>query len=425
MTRLLILALLCSISLQAQEGPFKRTSPKANLGQKIIHLLDNSTVGLIQTTLGAGHIIMYAVLNTASDREKKMPRMEVHNNEAGETSQIVIDERIPWFAGAYSLGLFQVGGYAHDHEGSHSVASAALGPLYLPAVGLSYLAEGHSGSFFEDWADLEVDPAPYSLTADPQVGLGQVEMNGRFHDVAVFKFSIDQGQRQDSYGLQSHKVLSWFNTNVVAPLANHNSPEEMPTLIEFDLLHKRLNLIVDNIALYLGGEQEVRNSIQVDQKYFSFRSNPALERVHLEALSWSTKYGVTYNLNNDIAITPKIGIHASVDAFSTHEAFYNFGASTATKDLDWTLARGASVGLEVSLYNYLSLETSYQKTWRSNDFFNTSFEAKVSNKFRSPIEKFGLLNWIEVSAGYRNEKWKIGLDSHSSAQYFVALGARF
>lgn len=45
----------------SQEGPYAKRVSKASVAQKIVHLIDNSTVGAIQTTIGASHIIMYAI----------------------------------------------------------------------------------------------------------------------------------------------------------------------------------------------------------------------------------------------------------------------------------------------------------------------------------------------------------------------------
>ena len=57
-----------------------------------------------------------------------------------EVTQFTMENSPPFYNGAYSLGLFQIGGYAHDHEGGHAVASAVIRVhLYLPTVGLSYL----------------------------------------------------------------------------------------------------------------------------------------------------------------------------------------------------------------------------------------------------------------------------------------------
>lgn len=292
----------------SQTGPYERSN-KANLAQKIIHVLDNSTVSAIQTVLGAGHIVVFGILNPINDEDFGLG---IHTSD-DEVVQVIV-KTDAFKASAYSLGLFQVGDDAHDHEGGHSVASAALGPLYLPTVALSYLLEGHKSRVMERWADLP--PTEYLNTASVQVGLGTTEFQGQTANVIVMKFNIEQRQGQESLTLNSDKVFQWVNTTIVTPLLKNNYHSDLPLLVEFDLVKKRLNLIIDNVDIYLQGDQEIRNNLLTEQRYLQIESIPALRNVHIRALDWSTQYGLQYNLGDFMSITPRVGMGLSIGAFS-------------------------------------------------------------------------------------------------------------
>jgi hypothetical protein len=65
-------------------------------------------------------------------------------------------------AGKMSLGLFELDNgsgpsFATGHEGAHAVQSAILGPLYIPAVLVTYALSGFDQGFMEDWADAWAD----------------------------------------------------------------------------------------------------------------------------------------------------------------------------------------------------------------------------------------------------------------------------
>ena len=277
-------------------------SQEANIAQRIIHLFDNATVGAVQTVIGASHIAWYAVFEGGAD-------FEIHRDEMTEVTQFSIENSPPFFNGAYSLGLFQIGGYAHDHEGGHAVASATLGPLYLPTVGLSYLFEGHYNSFMEDWADLEAySNVGYNPMKDMEVGVVKVEADGKKYNAVVFQYSFDQVQSAKRGSLQSDKVYQWFNTNILVPLASKNQDIETVPVVEFDLLKKEVNDIIDNIAIYLGGDQDLRWQIKTSQEYLSYDRNTLLDVAHTKISSWQASYGLIYNLNKKIQLEANAGV---------------------------------------------------------------------------------------------------------------------
>jgi len=426
MKHLLLLICLIFTSLSfAQEGPYSKRLSKATVAQKIVNLIDNSSVGAIQTTLGASHIIMYAVLNPISGNG--FVKMETHNDEKSEVSQIVIDEDIPWFSGAYSLGLFQVGGAYHDHEGGHAVASGSLGPLYLPAVGLSYLFEGHGSSLFEDWADLEARATDYSLTGDIQVGYASIDQGGEKRNAIVFKASIDQTQFNEGYDIESHKTLSWLNTTIMKPMVNKmNNGSAPPILFEVDVLRKKIDVIADNLAIYLGGDSEIRTVIKTDQRYLSLSRDVLQERVHLKLMDWSAEFGFEYNLEDIVKITPHAGLTASAGFWTDKGASRDF---LRDEKFDFTANAGIKAGLDIKVLDYVTWENEWAKNWYLNGMVHKSFYSGVSNERRNPNKDFGFIHSIELSAGLMSETLQVpteyGLDKINSSYLQVGVGIRF
>ena len=88
---------------------------------------------------------------------------------------------------------------------------------------------------------------------DVEVGVVQVDADGKKMNAVVFQYSLNQEQHVNSIVvLESHKVYQWFNTNVLVPLSkSKNQDIETIPVVEFDLLKKEVNLVMDNIAIYL------------------------------------------------------------------------------------------------------------------------------------------------------------------------------
>lgn len=408
---------------QNNTGPYKLIESKAHIGQKIINIIDNSTVGAVQTTLGAAHIVMYAVLNPI--KGEGFVKFDTHIDEKSEVSQIIIDEDIPWFSGAYSLGLFQVGGHFCDHEGGHAIASGAMGPLYLPAVGLSYLMEGHDSSLFEDWADLEARSKEYGLTGDISVGAGAITVGDHKHNVMVIKASIDQTQMQLTSGMSSYKSLQWLNTTILRQVVDKMNPNgDLPPLVEIDLLKKNINLVVENLSVYLGNDQDIKTIIKTEQKYLHLEDNVLLGKAQAQLLTWATEFGFQYNYGDVIKVTPTAGVHAGLDFFKDTPVMKNF---LNTKDYKFNPSLGYSVGVDIELLDYLNWENEYRKNWHFDGTKINSFYTGVSNEFRNPVKDIGFLQWIEVGAGYETNVAipGDGGSKRSSSQWNFRIGLRF
>lgn len=426
----LILATLSFCLIQSSfaqgTGPYKRES-KANVAQKIVHVVDNSTVGAVQTVIGATHVLVFAAMQPIPGAKEYgiSPKMKPHNNRNSEVTQIRIDSDLPWFYGAYSLGLFQVNSSdgVEDHEGGHSVASAALGPLYLPTVAMSYLMESHGGSFFEEWADLEAEASPFMNTAQAQVGLGSTTINGKRRNVLVMKFAIEQRQVMGTDRVKTDKIFQWVNLNVLTPMVKKQSPDSYPTLVEFDLLSKRLNLVAENIDVYLGGDQSLRTDILMEQRYIHIENNPELKRFHMKALDWSVQYGVQYNLGKIVSVTPRVGVGASADIIQKGS-----GDFLKTQFQDKPIYTGSfslTASLDVKVMDYANFKTEYKKEFYLNNDKVTTFSASVGNSIRDPFQDVGFIQYVDFSAGYKKKTYVTNTEVLKSNQWGVSVGLRF
>lgn len=422
--KFVLVGLLCFILSSdnyAQTGPYKFSQTDANIAQRFFHIVDNSTVGVAQTVLGSAHVLVYLVMNPI--RGERLPKYEIHKNGTGEVRQLVINEIPVGNADAYSLGLIQIGGDYQDHEGGHSVASATLGPLYLPTVGISYLFESYHNSFIETWADLEADPSQYMNTASGQVGIGSTVVNGVVKDVIVYKFNIEQRQVMDDDTIASDKIYQWINTKIIHPRVKDLSPDQMPTLIEFDLLKKTLNIVIDNISIYLNGDQQIRTSIKTEQRYLHIESNPALKKMHIKALDWKANYGIEYNLANKLHVSPRVGVGMSADAFSNgSKDYYNL----QFKDkYTWTGSMNLAGSLEIKIFDYLTVKGQYQKEWYFNKNKTKTFSLQVGNTFRNPNAKFKAFQYVEVSGGYKAVDFRMPDQTLRWSEWNGTLGFRF
>ncbi len=236
---LIFLSHFATFAAHAEDNPFRRRPSRSAIARKIIHFIDNASVGLIQTIIGAGHVT-YVAISRGRDA------IEIHSPEDSEIFQIRgVDT--PYNGAAYSMGLFQIGNFAEDHEGGHTVASATLGPLYLPTVALSYLIQSHSSSFIEDWADLEADAAqddPFYFTSQVEVGYGILNHANQTHDVLTIRISLDEHQDADSHDQTLYKAYHWLQTKLSIPLSNRFSDRQdtLPVYAEIDLLEKTVIL---------------------------------------------------------------------------------------------------------------------------------------------------------------------------------------
>lgn len=128
-----------------------RSAKSSKKIKKIATIISNLTWGLVNTVIGVGAIIIMTPFQFVMDLNTpfkciKKPYVELSENGLQLSVRIC-----PLSATGASLGLINIGN-SDFHEGGHSVQSALLGPLYLPAVLASYMIQGHSDSSLEIWA---------------------------------------------------------------------------------------------------------------------------------------------------------------------------------------------------------------------------------------------------------------------------------
>ncbi|MGZ3794442.1 MAG: hypothetical protein ACXVCP_18995 [Bdellovibrio sp.] len=126
---------------------------KASALFNVISWVGNLTFGLINTLLGAGVVVLTAIVSPFSS-SVDFPTLKI----SASGSQIYADvSGMGPMAGKLSLGLFELDNYAgysfsSDHEGVHAIQSVIFGPFYLPVVVASYMMSGFDNGFMEDWA---------------------------------------------------------------------------------------------------------------------------------------------------------------------------------------------------------------------------------------------------------------------------------
>ena len=256
-----------------------------------------------------------------------------------------------------------------------------------------------------------------------------IEKDGQKRNALVFKASIDQTQYNDHhrYGIESHKIISWVNTTIMKPLVDRmNNGVEPPVLFEVDLVRKKLDVIADNLNIYLGGDSELRTVIKTDQRYLSLSRDVLQERVHLKLMDWSAEFGFEYNLEDIVKITPHAGVTASAGFWTDKGASRNF---LQDEKFDFTANAGLKAGLDIEVLDYVTWENEWAKNWYLNGMVHKSFYSGVSNERRNPNKDFGFIHSIELSAGLMNETLQVpteyGLDKINSSYLQVGVGIRF
>lgn len=127
-------------------APAKPSHYGSNAGISLLTWLGNLTWGLVNTAIGFLTAIGYTIGHLFS--HGRFPEIRFNGTQIN-----VGPEEIGGHC--WSLGAFHIGTPAHaDHEAGHAKQSALLGPLYLPAVFLSYAGAGFQhGGYIETWAD--------------------------------------------------------------------------------------------------------------------------------------------------------------------------------------------------------------------------------------------------------------------------------
>ncbi len=109
---------------------------------------DHLTYGAINTAIGIPLGLTGMVINEARSGEPS----SIHFDETGQ--QLVFKNGSLNFPYEYSTGAIHHGiGEADAHEAAHGKQAGNLGPLFLPAVGLSYLLQGMDEGVMEEWAE--------------------------------------------------------------------------------------------------------------------------------------------------------------------------------------------------------------------------------------------------------------------------------
>jgi hypothetical protein len=124
----------------------------------LVSWVGNLTWGLVNTLLGLGVVIAAMVVSPLTPYVD-FPTFAISQN--GKQIYVDVTGMSP-VAGKMSLGLFELDNgsgpsFATGHEGGHAVQSAILGPLYIPAVLVTYALSGFDQGFMEDWADAWAD----------------------------------------------------------------------------------------------------------------------------------------------------------------------------------------------------------------------------------------------------------------------------
>lgn len=373
-------------------GPYGR-SQKANLAQKISTVIDNSTFGLIQTVLGAGHVIVLGVMRPV---QGKSFQFDTFSDEVSDVGQLILDTE-SFGKGSYSLGAIQVG-KAKDmtnHEAGHAVASALLGPLYLPTVGISYLTEGHEDSFLERWADMEARAPGFFNTNSTQIGLGKATINGESVPVLVLKVSLEERQLDKRKGLEIDRAYEWLETELLLPMVQHQ--KEIPPMIEVNLLKKKLNLDLKY------------STLQTTERYGHVENNPGLNEIHVRALDYSANYGLKLNLVDKVKIVPRIGV----------------GVSAGTQSKSFAASLSVNAGLDMKLWNYATMTLQYEKEWFSNGREREAYLGHLHNDLRNPFGKIGFIQYIDFGIQAKSETWKENNQKSKIDQLTGTLGLRF
>jgi hypothetical protein len=121
---------------------------------KVLSFVGNLTWGLANTLIGAG-VVLAAI--AASPFTPYVDFPSFHLSASGMQIYVNVTGMSP-IPGKMSLGLFELDnasgfGFASYHEGGHAIQSAVLGPFYLPAVLITYVASGFDQGLMENLAD--------------------------------------------------------------------------------------------------------------------------------------------------------------------------------------------------------------------------------------------------------------------------------
>ena len=401
------------------QGPFIRTKGSGNIAQKAIHLTDNTMVGAVQSSLSLLHIPYSFIDITAigDSMGKRMLKMDTYNSPNSEIVQFVVKGN-PINASAYSLGIGQVTpeGYEfmQDHESGHSVASAVLGPLYIPVVIVSYSGNGGHGGFVEDWADMESAPSDYSLTHSLQGGLAEIDVNGSKASVLVLSYGLNQTQQQGhvgSYGeLDSLKIYEWLKTNIGflkgEQIEDCDCDGEIINNASLSLLEKNVELVVsDSFAA-----EKVFNLLVQSTHNYGELNYDSKKGVEFIPMRWNANLGVEY--------VPANGVKLQATAGPILGSMY--------RDGEFSFVGGGALNLGVDYKDYVRLQNKTKWEFFSNGEMNFLNQTDLSNRYRDIRKDFGALHYLDF--GLRHEYQELQLNSGQplkSSYSGIQVGGRF
>ncbi len=400
-------------------GPFRNNTLTGNLGQKIIHLVDNSTIGAVQSALSILHIpYSFIDVSLIGDRNgRRLLKFDSYNSPNSEIVQFVVKGN-PINSGAYSLGVGQITpeGYEgiQDHEAGHSVASSSLGPLYIPVVVATYANNHGHGGFVEDWADMEGNPKDYALTGSIQSGLANIDVNGEKVTVLLLNLAINQTQQQSEAGHYAHldslKIYDWLKTelkfNLGSSLAEDcDCDQEIINEASISLLEKQLELV---IADDLTSEHGLSGLIQSAQTYGQVRFTK--DGIEVVPMRWNASLGLELN--------PERGLKVQLSAGPTLGGIY--------RNDNFSLMGGASVKIGLDYKDYVRLSNTTDWEFHSNGDYAFRNTTELSNKNRDIRRNFGALHYIDFGLKHQYEELDLGSEGQVRSNYLGGFaGIRF
>lgn len=421
-----VLSLICCILAHADEpalvGPFKDHAPSATIQRTVVDWVDNLTVGAIQTTFGAGHIVVSVIANPIAGDALPKPRL----NNVNQGQQIVIHDTVSFNGVGYSMGLFAIGPVAGGdmavHEAGHSQQSAMLGPLYLPTVLLTYLKDTVSGgcfpfscdnSFIERWADIEQENyAAMSFTKSIRAGFGSIRKDEVTLPLLVLDLVLDERFDDSDTDLRVQKFYEWLKTEIAVPLANTQG--KLPLFFEVDLLKKSEFVDID-VA------RSLKVRMNFEQHYGHARYSPAIGAIRFDALSYGPGLGLNLPLNG------KVQAFATVNGSATATTILPMdGTSAVLPAPASTLGLGVNVLAGVTVWDYATLYGRFGKEQLADAYLSQTTEIGLNNSYRSPHNALpDSLNYLDVGMKYEREEIETDTSSTTVRSLFLVLGGRF
>ncbi len=402
-----------------QYGPFNNNTGTGNLAQKIIHLTDNATLGAVQSTLSMLHIpysfIDISVIGDHSGKRKL--KFDSYNSPNSEIVQFILKGN-PINASAYSLGLGQVtpegAEHIEDHEAGHSVASATLGPLYLPVVFITYAGHNWHGGFVEDWADMEANPKDYSLTQSVRGGFAKINIDGQDKTVLVLNYALIQTQQQSFAGqysgLDSLKIYNWLKTDIRLSIGEKDDDCDCEQGIfehgSISILEKDFELVVSDDLVTEGLWNLL---IQTTQDYgrLSYTEGKGVEFIPMR---WSGNIGAEYNP------VPGLKLQASTGPII---------GSLVNKD-NFSLMGGFSFKTGIDYKDYIRLQNTTDMEFYSNGNSILRTSTDLTNRFRDPRRDMGVLHSIDFGLTHKYQELELDNGQRVQENYFgFGVGGRF